>query len=331
MGCRGCPYASSLSALPGNPRQTQGKHPILAEHEVITEVPGSSTNLGPGFDCLGVALDLYNRVRISRIDEGPLQPPDPFCEDAVAAFFESAGVARFSVKWEIEGDVPISRGLGSSVTLRLGILEGLNRLSGSPLSLHGLFELCSLLEGHPDNAAPGAFGGFAVTNHSNRLLRFEVAPELKFVFLVPDHEIRTPDARIALPPRVTHRQAAENLANTALIAAAFASRNYDALNGLFVDHLHEPFRKPLIPGADDIIAAGSAAGALGGFVSGSGSALACPVHEKDPAGTAASGVAEAMKAAQQPGDNAQTLILCTDNRGLRVISEDGKPVAEQKS
>lgn len=312
-------------------RAAPGNQPILAEHEVITEVPASSTNLGPGFDCLGVALTLCSRVRISRIDEGPLRPPNPFCEEAVAAFFESAGVARFPVKWEISGEVPISRGLGSSVTLRLGILAGLNRLSGSPLSRHGLFELCSLLEGHPDNAGPGAFGGFAVTNHANRILRFEVAPELKFVFLVPDLEILTSEARAALPRRVTHRQAAENLANTALIAAAFASRNYDALEGLFVDHLHEPFRKPLIPGADAIIAAGSAAGALGGFVSGSGSALACVVHEKDPAGTVAAGVADAMVAARRTEDEAQTLILCTDNRGLRVIMEDGKPVVEEKS
>ncbi len=113
---------------------------------------------------------------------------------AAAAFFEYAGVKPFPFGWEITGDVPTARGLGSSVTVRLGILHGLNELSRRPLIRDDIFQLCAELEGHPDNAAPGEFGGFAVAQTVDDEARCITAPvldTLKFVVLIPDFEVQT--------------------------------------------------------------------------------------------------------------------------------------------
>ena len=166
-------------------------------------VPGTTSNLGPGYDCLGVALQIYNRVTVRRADgEAEISPPGEMAAQAAKHFFEACGTDAFPFSWEIHGDVPQSRGLGSSVTVRLGLMHGLNTLAGGPLQRERLFELCAALEGHPDNAAPAAFGGFTVAGGSSTA-RFEVGSELKFVLLIPDFEISTPEARKVLPPSST--------------------------------------------------------------------------------------------------------------------------------
>ena len=123
-------------------------------------VPASSANLGPGFDCFGLALVIYHTVQISC--EGEDLPGDPFIAGAGAAFFKRAGLPVRPFSCRVAGDVPRSRGVGSSVTVRLGVLHGLNLLHGSPLDAEALFSICHQLEGHPDNAAASAFGGFVV-------------------------------------------------------------------------------------------------------------------------------------------------------------------------
>ena len=128
-------------------------------NSVRVRVPATSANLGPGFDSLGVALRLYNTTTVVR-GRGPAL--GDMARDAAELFFKKTKSKSFAFHWSVEGDVPRSRGLGSSVTVRLGVLHGLNELAGRPLNRHAVFELCSELEGHPDNAAPGAFGGFCV-------------------------------------------------------------------------------------------------------------------------------------------------------------------------
>ncbi len=229
--------------------------------------------------------------------------------DAVAErFFAASGAEPFRFAWEIGGSVPQSRGLGSSVTVRLGLLHGLNALAGNVLDPMRLFELCAELEGHPDNAAPAAFGGFTVAG-GKRVARFEVRPELKFVLLIPDFEIATPDARKVLPTEVGRLSAAASCANACRITAAFASGDYEALSGAFADGLHQPFREPLIPFLPAVIAAGERAGALGGFLSGSGSTICCVTLENPEA------VAEAMRSAAA-GQSAKTVVTQADNHGI---------------
>ena len=210
---------------------------------ITIQVPGTTANLGPGYDCLGVALGIYNYVTVSK---SAAPRSHPMIDAAAEAYFAFAGVKPFPFGWEITGDVPTARGLGSSVTVRLGILHGLNELSRRPLIRDDIFQLCAELEGHPDNAAPGEFGGFAIAHTLEtgvRCITAPVLPTLKFVALVPDFEVQTAAARRVMPETIPHKQAVANAINAANIAAAFLYQQYELLRGCFTDYLHQPYRR----------------------------------------------------------------------------------------
>ena len=182
---------------------------------VSIRVPATCANLGPGYDCLGVAVQLFNRVTVRR--GASEAKPHSMAADAGSLFFKTADKKPFEFSWNICGDIPQSRGLGSSVTVRLGILHGLNELSGRPLEREEIFHLCSQLEGHPDNAAPAEFGGFTVAGEDS-CLAFPIDERLKFVLLIPDFEISTPEARKVLPPDLEHDLAVTSAGNAARIS-----------------------------------------------------------------------------------------------------------------
>lgn len=288
-------------------------------HQVTVRVPASTSNLGPGFDCLGVALRIYNEVTLSR---GRGEPLPKMVRDAAQAFFNRAAVRPFAFSCSVAGRIPQSRGLGSSAALRLGVLLALNELTHRPLSRRALFEIGAELEGHPDNAAPACFGGFNVVRGLERQM-FTICAQLHFVLLIPDFEIATGKARALLPARVKRLDAVENCRNACAITAAFASREYQSLGGAFADHLHQPFRKKLISFLDEVIAAAESAGALGAFLSGSGSTI-CAVTLRSPAK-----IARAMLAAAS-SPRARTHITTADNRGARILSNRKSQIANRK-
>jgi homoserine kinase len=288
----------------------------LIMQQVTVRVPASTSNLGPGFDCLGVALRIYNDVTISR---GRGEPSVKMVNSAANSFFKWTSARPFAFSCNISGEIPQSRGLGSSAAVRVGVVQGLNDLAGRPLRPHEVFELCARLEGHPDNAAPACYGGFNVVRGFDRQM-FTVSTELHFVLLIPDFEIATAKARALLPSRIDRLQAVENSRNACAITAAFASRDYQSLGGAFADHLHQPFRKKLIPFLDDVIAAAESAGALGAFLSGSGSTI-CAATLRSP-----ERIARAMlTAADSPG--ARTIITTADNRGARILPNRDSKIA----
>ena len=282
------------------------KLPRRKMNQAIIRVPATSANLGPGFDSLGVALDLHNRVSLKRGANGQ---PDRMVMEAAAAYFRHSGREGFDFAWSIEGDIPRSRGLGSSVAVRLGILHGLNEIDGRPLDAGTLYRLCADLEGHPDNAAPAAFGGFTAARPDGVYFRCDISPELRFVFLIPDHEIETDSSRGVLPAEIKRTDAVRSVANAALITAAFASRDYHLLRGSVRDWLHEPYREKANPHLRPAVEAGIGAGALGGYLSGSGSAVCCIASENPER------IAEAMRSVMPA---ARTMILGADNTGVRV-------------
>ena len=239
-------------------------------------------------------------------------------DEAIERFFDLAGVEPRAVGWRIEGEVPPSRGLGSSVTLRLGLLAALNAAHERPLAAQALYQACSDLEGHPDNAAPAQFGGFISALPDTHYLRFEVGGELKFVLLVPEFGIETAAARSVLPEMVPRRDALSNTAHAALLTAAFAARRYEMLRHAFHDRLHQHYRLPLLPELDDVIAAGVAAGALGGFLSGSGSTICCAALDNPQA------VGRAMQAAM-PARASRVLTVAACNSGATAgpLEESG--------
>jgi homoserine kinase len=279
-------------------------------NEVTIRVPATTANLGPGYDCLGVALQIYNRVTVVRSDAPQTHP---MVDEVTTKFFAGRPIDPFPFSWSIEGDVPRSRGMGSSVTVRLGLLHGLNELAGRPLEATTLFSLCAELEGHPDNAAPAAFGGFTVAGGAE-IARFPVAPELRFVMLIPDFEVATPAARRVLPAQLDRLAAVQSCANACRITAAFAAQNYSLLRGAFADHLHQPYReRELIPFLSKVIVAGESAGALGGFLSGSGSTICCVAED----GKAPQVAAAMLASSGNPG--ARTVITAADNAGVVVL------------
>ena len=277
--------------------------------EVTVRVPASTSNLGPGFDCLGVALRIYNAVTVAR---GIKQFPPTIVDEVARAFFKESGAKSFPYRCTVHEGVPRSRGLGSSATLRAGVMLALNRLAGGPLDRAALFRLCAALEGHPDNAAPAIFGGFTVVRGEN-IQRFKVSPRLYFVILIPDQEIETTAARRILPSRIDRKKAVESCGNACAITAAFASGEYRQLRGAFVDHLHQPFRQRLIPFLPKVIEAAEKSEALGAFLSGSGSGIVAITMDSPKR------VAAAMKRAAKSA-NTQTIIVTADNEGARILS-----------
>ena len=281
---------------------------------ITIRVPASSGNVGPGYDCMGVGLALYNRVTVTpRLSGEAVDPPHPMIMKTARAFFEAGGVEPFPFTWCIEGEIPQTRGLGSSVTLRLGVITALNLFAGEPLDDHDRFELCARLEGHPDNAGPGTYGGFVVSNPQGGLFRFPVHERLKFVLLIPPFEVATSEARKALPESVPHREAAQNMANACMVTAAFATGDYEKLRGTLTDYLHQKYRLGLIPPLDGVLAAGTGAGALGGFLSGSGSTMSCVTL--DPERTDAIGAAMLAALPESYRDGARIVVATACNEG----------------
>jgi len=291
-----------------DPLQFRAFKPFWMMEKITVQVPASTSNLGPGFDCLGVALRLYNFVTIAR---GGEHRPSRIVDEAARKFFKESRAPTFSFSFVIRGEVPSSRGLGASATIRLGVLHGLNRLAGDPLDRLSILQLCAQLEGHPDNAAPATLGGFTVAR-GRTVQRFDVSPRLHFVLLIPDFEIKTARARNVLPSKMDRTTAVESCANACAITAAFTSRNYENLRGKFVDYLHQPFRQKLIPFLPRAVAAAEKAGALGAFLSGSGSTIAAVTlldrHK----------IAAAMLGAAR-STSSNVIITRADNEGARYI------------
>ena len=276
--------------------------------KVTVRVPASVSNLGPGFDCLGVALRLYNSFTASRSAERQRLPA--VFDQAADIFFRRARIRPFAFSFSVTEKIPRARGLGSSATVRLGLLHALNRLAGDPLDRETLFRICAELEGHPDNAAPASYGGFTVAR-SHGVQHFDVSSRLKFVLIIPDHEVSTSAARKILPNRIERVNAVKSCGDACAITAAFVSRDYRMLKDNFGDAFHQPFRTKLVPYLPGVIAAAENAGALGAFLSGSGSTIAAITLESSDA------IARSMRRAVGK-TNSGAMVLSADNHGVRI-------------
>lgn len=295
-------------------------------------VPGSTSNCGAGFDTLGLALTVYNRVTLTRGAElgaadglpTPARGDDARAQSlvasAAAAFFRETGRAAETFQFRIDGDVPPARGLGSSATIIVGVLAGLDGLYGAGLSREKIAALGTALEGNPDNASPCTFGGFTVSRCDPRdgayrdTIRFTVPAEVAFVVASPAIEMATKVARAILPGTVPFFDAAKSINSAAYFVAALASGDWDKLRHAAGDFMHEPYRLPKIPGAAEAIRSGVASGALTGWLSGSGSSVLCVTRPE-----LAPVVATAMRAGfSQANVACEVRTLAADNGGFRI-------------
>ena len=273
-------------------------------------VPATTANLGPGFDALALALELYNYIAI---EPGSPERPDPFAQEILEAYHKTRSLPFKPYKLIVRGNVPPARGLGSSATIRLGMLAALDKVNRKSLDLDWLIETATRLEGHPDNVTAAALGGFVVCGGAQPA-RTRVSSRLKFVAAIPRIETSTRTARSILPPSVSLSDAVNNLRNSSRVTAAFLERKYEEARGAFHDRLHQPHRAALVPGLEQAIEAAERAGAIGAFLSGAGPTILaiCQKSEKS--------VGHAMVTALRKAglDEVDVKVLSADNSGLTV-------------
>ncbi len=239
-------------------------------------VPATSANLGPGFDCLGLALTLYNTFEIEPSGELILENTEPrFCnpDNLFIRAFRKAGGTNLRVRFDCS--IPSSRGLGSSAAMIVGGMTAA-RLLGVPITSDQLFELSAEMEGHPDNAAPCIYGGLTacmIRSSGHYLSRkLPLSESFRFAVLIPDFEVSTHEARSILPDTYSRSTAAGNSAHAVLLTEAFRTGDLELLKEAARDQLHEPYRSTLIPHFDELreLAEADTDGRL--LISGSGSA-----------------------------------------------------------
>ena len=253
---------------------------------VLVRVPASSANLGPGFDCLGVALELYNYIEILEAN-APLKISltgtyrDGFALDennlvyqAAKFLWQKIGFNPSGIALNLINNIPPSRGLGSSSAAIVGGLYSANLLAGSPLDKEELLALAADLEGHPDNVAAALYGGvaLAIRQPSGNCISRSLGnmEGLKIVVAIPDMSLPTKLARSLLPGSVSMADAVWNLSRTGLLVTSLLNEDYSLLKVAMEDHLHEQYRAKAIPGMDAALAAAKEAGALGAVLSGAG-------------------------------------------------------------
>jgi homoserine kinase len=294
---------------------------------VTVRVPASTSNCGAGFDSLGLALALYNRVTLNCCEGVTPQPERSedtralhMVADASTAFFRAANLPEKGFRFRIAGEVPAARGLGSSVTVIAGVLAGLDTLYATQLTKRRLVEIATALEGHPDNASAGILGGFTVSRCDGTVatyvdsVRITVPNELSFVVASPDVELLTKESRGALPSTLPFFDAVKSINSAAYLTAVFATGAYEKLAHSVGDFMHEPYRLPKIPGGRAAIEAGIAAGGLTGWLSGSGSSVLCVCRSEIE-----DSVASAMTTAfAEQSVKCETRVLKADNHGLLV-------------
>ncbi|EAW43269.1 Homoserine kinase, partial [Nodularia spumigena CCY9414] len=262
---------------------------------ITVTVPATTANLGPGFDCIGAALTLYNKFKFTRLDEGGLiidvtgaeaervqTDESNLLYQAFVKLYQYIGQTPPSVKMEIQLGVPLARGLGSSATAIVGGLVGANQLAGAPLTQLQVMELAIAMEGHPDNVVPALLGGcrLAATSADNwAICDIPWNEDIVPVLAIPDFELSTSEARQVLPTQVSRADAIFNTAHLGLLLRGLQTGKGEWLSTALQDRLHQPYRQALIPGYDAVNAAAMKAGAYGMVISGAGPTLLALVDQ----------------------------------------------------
>ena len=260
--------------------------------KVNVSVPSTTANLGPGFDCLGAALDLYNEFVFTRIDGGGDRfdlimestdgnhlrgGPENLVYRAAQKVWSSANVSPFALEARVKLAVPPARGLGSSATAIVAGLIGANAIMDSPLPKEKLLELAIDIEGHPDNVVPSLLGGLCLTARSSsqrwRIVRCEWHHSIKAVVAIPAIRLSTSEARRVMPKNIPISDAVINMGALTLLLNGLKTGNGELIKEGMFDRLHEPYRWKLIKGGLDVKEAALKAGAFGCAISGAGPSI----------------------------------------------------------
>ncbi len=267
---------------------------------VTVRVPATSANLACGFDVAAVAYSLYNTLRFTPADalsftgcDAAFQNPENLAWQAFAAVYTHLGRKAPAVRIDIQAEIPVCRGLGSSAAMLAAGAAAADALAGAGLSREELLEIVTPVEGHPDNLAAAIYGGMTASVVSGARVYtsvFPVHPSLRFVVLSPDYTLSTHEARAALPKQVPFGDAVFNLSRLAQLPGAFEKGDLGLISLCLDDRLHQPYRRPLIHGIDEVQAAARDLGCTAFCVSGAGPSLLCVTEDAAFAGRLAEAV-----------------------------------------
>jgi homoserine kinase len=297
---------------------------------ITVRVPATSANLGPGFDCLGLALDLWNEAIITLAIEYSVQVNGEGRERlspgennlivrSAQRLAEVVGKRLPPFHLDCVNRIPLSSGLGSSAAAKLTGLLGANALLGKPLSKAEILDLATEMEGHSDNVAPALLGGLVVSTMENgKVLAHKINVEgdhdssIHITVVLPDFHLSTQQARAALPDHITVKDAVHNIGRAVIVVDALRSGDMGLLGKAMNDTMHQPYRLPLIPGGPEAIDAAKEAGAAAA-ISGAGPAIIAFSSKRDPA------IAEAMTHAfEAAGHSARTFHLKMSPHGAEA-------------
>jgi homoserine kinase len=262
---------------------------------VTVKVPATTANLGPGFDCIGAALTLYNQFKFTISSTGT----DKLCQitvtgleaervktdesnlayQAFAKFYQQLGKKLPFVQIDIQLGIPLARGLGSSATAIVAGMVAANSLLGSLLDRQTIIQFAAAVEGHPDNVVPALLGGCCLAasslhaDHDWVICDIPWHPHLVPVVAIPDFELSTQTARQVLPDRYSRADAVFNTAHLGLLLRGLETGQENWLRSALQDRIHQPYRQALIPGYEVVQAAAITAGAYGLVISGAGPTL----------------------------------------------------------
>jgi len=252
------------------------------------QVPATTANLGPGFDCLGLALKLYLNLEIEEIEEGLVieyqgEGAEKFSAKKDTLIGKSAELvlkktgqdkSKKGLKIKAFNQIPVTRGLGSSASAIIGGIVGAAKLYNINLTNQEMLELALSLEGHMDNIVPALIGGLTLAYKTGRgeirWTRIKTPRDLRIVIAIPDFTLSTEEMRKALPQKVTLPKAVFNLSRSALLVNALQNSDWDVLAEAMEDRLHQPYRAPFIPGIEDMFSQIKKTGLAGVALSGSG-------------------------------------------------------------
>ncbi len=272
------------------------------ENSVSVRVPASSANCGPGFDSIGLALALHNHLTLQIAEKDGLSvsgegetelsgQSQTIAHQAAHRVFAALQMQVAGVHLTLENRIPLARGLGSSSAAIVGGLVAANKwaqtFENRALSTQNLLDLATEIEGHPDNVAPALLGGFAVSALGEKgkvtSIRLQNARFPRFAVWIPGAELSTNAARGVLPENYSRADAVFNLSRAALLVAALANGDFEALSEALRDKIHQDFRAPLVPGYDAISRAALENGAYGVTLSGSGPSILAWLPENSDA------------------------------------------------
>ena len=295
-------------------------------------VPASTSNLGPGFDCFGLALKLYLTVSATAVPDA-MEPcrvtttgskeNEALPRNAVNLIYRAMsfaaqreGISLPPVELTVHNEIPLASGLGSSAAAIVAGIKLSALITGKSISDQSILNYATEFEGHPDNVAASIFGGFLASciRSDGTVLstRFDWPAQIRVVVVSPHSQLPTHVARAALPRTITRLDAVHNLQRTAIFTAAIAQQRYDLLWEAMRDRLHQPHRESLVPGLAEALALQRMPGLLGVALSGAGPSIVALVDDNDD--KIGARIANCFKARNV---ESTTRTLAVDNEGCR--------------